>query len=43
MDVGCKRKKRVMGDGGISSVNEGKVEKLVTEMGKIRAVTGWEE
>ena len=43
MDVGSKRKKRVMGDVGISSVNEGKVQKLVTETGKIGAVTGWEE
>lgn len=41
--MGCQRKKRVMGDAGVSSVNEGKVEKLVTETGKIRAVTGWEE
>lgn len=43
LDVGCKRKKRVMGDARVSSVNEGRVEKLVTETGKIRTVTGCEE
>lgn len=39
--MGCKRKKRVMGDNKISAMNEGKMEKLVTEVSKIRAVTGW--
>ena len=41
--MGCKRKKRVMGNARVSSVNEGRVEKLVTETGKIRTVTGCEE